>query len=338
MHGKVAALLRRSREEDSHSVDQAGAICQASQHVMVGEETDAPLGMLLLSGAPVPGDGRDAERQSHQRAERRRRQHERLEENPALFRLVDEGRDDGDRPLIDDDGNVGPRKKPRQVGRMGLLHIDDRLPAFDCARRVGAEFRYIDERDFVVLRYKLRISLAIENFVAKDRTGISRRPKKQHGGGRWLLAGGDLLEIGRADAQILRPVACGHGRILIKQVIDRDFDGRPGAGDQDGENHDKDADVAPESHFCERQHLIARPQRLDLRPDQRQKFAIMGISIAAQSSTTEAKTGCGLARSAADSSETFRFGSDFSCSRTCSSNVPNAPRCAQRTIGRCICG
>src|ERR1700733_4752924 len=240
MHGEVAALLRRSREEDSHSVDQGGAICQASQHVMVGEETDAPLGVLLLSGAPVPGDGRDAERQSHQRAERRRRQPELLEKYPARFGFVNEGCDDGDRPLIDDDGNVGPSKKPRQVGRIGLLHIDDRLPAFDCARRVGAEFRYIDERDFVALRYKLRISLAIENFVAKDRPGISRRPKKQHGGGRWLFAGGDLLEVGRADAQVLRPVARRHGRILIKQVIDRDFDGRPCAGDQDAEHNDKD--------------------------------------------------------------------------------------------------
>ena len=131
MHGEMAALLRRCREYGAQSVDQACAICQAGQHIMVGEEADAPFGVLLLPGAPVPGDGGDAERQSDQRAERGRRQHEGLVENIALVGLIDIRRDDGDRPPIDDDGNVCPRKKPRQVGRMGLLHVDDRLPAFD---------------------------------------------------------------------------------------------------------------------------------------------------------------------------------------------------------------
>ena len=87
------------------------------------------------------------------------------------------------------------------------------------------------------------------------------------------------------SAGIACPVARSRGCVLIEQMVGGQFHGGPGAGDQQPENDDKDAGIAPQGTFCvsrrghlgERQHggLMTRPQLTELRFGRLQKHAIV---------------------------------------------------------------
>ena len=66
----LAADVRRQRERAVQPLDQARAVGEAGQRVVMGEETDAAIGLLLLPRALIPCDGRNAECERGQQAER----------------------------------------------------------------------------------------------------------------------------------------------------------------------------------------------------------------------------------------------------------------------------
>ena len=60
------------RQRALESFNQSRTVGKPGQNVVVGEEPNTAVGLLLLAGAPVPGDGRDAESECRQAAKRDR--------------------------------------------------------------------------------------------------------------------------------------------------------------------------------------------------------------------------------------------------------------------------
>src|ERR1019366_9931986 len=108
VHGKRAPRRQR-RKGLVQSLDQAGAVRQPRQRIVMRQETDAPVALLLLLRAAVQRDGRNPERQRRQQAKRDGGEQERVVDPIALLRLIHIGRDDGDRDLIDQNRDIGPR-------------------------------------------------------------------------------------------------------------------------------------------------------------------------------------------------------------------------------------
>ena len=61
MHGDMAAGRRQHGERAVQLFDQARAVGEPGQRIVMGQKADAPVGLLLLPRAPVPGDRRQAE-------------------------------------------------------------------------------------------------------------------------------------------------------------------------------------------------------------------------------------------------------------------------------------
>ena len=127
MHGDLAAGGRQHRERAVQPFDQPRAIGKAGQRVVMGEESDAPVGLLLLPRATVPGDRRHAEGEPGQHAKRNCGQYSVTVETIALRGLIDESSDDRDLFAIDDDGHERLGKMVGSVVALALPNIDDRL-------------------------------------------------------------------------------------------------------------------------------------------------------------------------------------------------------------------
>ena len=179
MHGDLAADRRRQGERGVESFNQAGAVGEAGEHVMMGEKLDAPIGLLLFARTQVPGDGRCAKGQSRQQAERDRRGHEIKEEFAALLRFVDESADDCDRPAIGQYRHKGFGKMRGFILRRSRLDVHDGLTEATGTRRFRTELRQIDERDLVVVGDKLRIAVVVEDQVTIDLSGFARGFKER---------------------------------------------------------------------------------------------------------------------------------------------------------------
>lgn len=107
MHGERTAADRQGRKSLVQLLDQAGAVGQARQRVVMGEKADAAVAVLLFLGATVERDGRDPEAQRRQQAERYGSKQEGAVDPVALLGLVHIGRDDGDRDLVDQHRDIG---------------------------------------------------------------------------------------------------------------------------------------------------------------------------------------------------------------------------------------
>jgi len=80
---------------------------------------------------------------------------------------------------VDPDRDISLCKKPGKIEGSTFLHVNDWMIRLDGTSRVGAIFGQFNERDFVMLRYQLGISLAVEYYVAEDVAGFSRPLEKR---------------------------------------------------------------------------------------------------------------------------------------------------------------
>ena len=112
----------------------------------------------------------NAEGQARQQAERHGRDQERAARN---CRAARSGRHRRQRRRsaspVDDDRHIGVREEGRPVGRIAFLATSTTgWPVRSDARRVGAEFGQVDQRDLLAVGHQLRIAVAIEDLVAEN--------------------------------------------------------------------------------------------------------------------------------------------------------------------------
>ena len=277
MHGDLAADRRQHRQRAVQPLDQAGAVGQPGQRVVMGEEADAAVGLLLFPRAPVPGDGRDGEGQSREQAEHDRCNHKCRKKLFTRRRFIDVGGDHGDRLAIDACRNKRFGEMQRQVRRIAAFDVDDRLAFCNRVRRPCIEFRNVDQRDLVVIGNELGIALAVKNRVAEDVARLSVL-EEGNAGGRRFFARSDAFEIGDAFAEVARPaLRFRHGK-SVEQVIGGELDRQPGTRGEKGERKDEKPERSTKRDVGKVRHwraLVRRTQGCDLFPGEVEQVAIV---------------------------------------------------------------
>src|ERR1700733_15012850 len=110
-----------------------------------------------------------------------------------LLGLVDISRNDRHGTVVDNDGYISQAiefRFPRQDTRS---HVHDGPIGGERADGLGTERRQVDLR-YPVVRDKLRIALAIVDFISENLAGLLRPFKEGHARLGGLLARGNLLK------------------------------------------------------------------------------------------------------------------------------------------------
>ena len=238
-----APPLRQARQDGAvQLLDQARAVGEAGQRIVMGEVANAPVGDLLFLGAAVPGDRRQAEGECGQKAEEAAGDEQRAVEEGLSGGLVDEGADDRDRLPVDQDRHIGLGEERRAVGGV-FADIDHRLARADRPHGIGVEVGDVDGRHRP-LGDELRIAEGVVDDVAEDRAGLPRPVEERHALARRRFAVGDLFDVGNVLGEELRPAARRRGGMLVEEIVGGRLDGEPGAADDDRERDEDERDGA----------------------------------------------------------------------------------------------
>ncbi len=229
--------------------------------IVPGEELDLGFRALLFHGAAIPGGGGNGEGERRQQAQRYCRDQERIEEPVPHFGLIDIGRNDGDRPSVDEDGDIGFGEERWPLDRVAVLDRHDRLARGHGGGSGGIEFGQVDQCRSLPVGNELRVAPAVENLVAEHEADALRPAEERHAGGRRLLARRDLFQILHILGHVPRPVSSSRRGVPIQEMIGRELDRPQRPADQREKHQEDDAEAAVNRHLGpSRPGAVLRPR------------------------------------------------------------------------------